>query len=141
VAFSTVQKYFGHLGSDQQLLEYLPQMAVLIQGVWIVLSELLYTQRPCVSRNYLLYLFSNQSLKKESGSMELDGKDEGISRIEFSTFCHLEGELSKNMLNEIAELDSVTRKWNLKITDDSFEDMYSDLSRQQFNFIQELGRK
>ncbi|KAI8621070.1 Sin-like protein conserved region-domain-containing protein [Chytriomyces sp. MP71] len=63
VSFSKIVELTYGQFNEQDIVEELEKIAVLVRGVWIVRSELLYTGRVADARRYLLHLLSRSSAK------------------------------------------------------------------------------
>jgi RPC5 protein len=86
---------------ELELVAALLQSSVLIRGVFVCKSSLMYTDRPLHARNYLLKLF-------------LDS--EHVARHDLVAVTHLVPDMAVNMLREIAVLES--EGWKLKAAED-----------------------
>lgn len=98
VSLSTLMRITKHEFSEEEIISAALESCVIIRGVFICKSQLMYTDRPLYARDYLLKLF-------------LDS--EHVSRQDFIKETKLLPDMAANMLREIAVLEP--RGWKLKV--------------------------
>ncbi|RDD44005.1 DNA-directed RNA polymerase III subunit RPC5 [Trichoplax sp. H2] len=116
---------------DTAIIQYLQQVAVLVQGCWIVKSELLYpkgTTSPitgipsdmlCLARDYLLWKFTQTRI---------------TSRKEISMVVKLPSEDLKEIMTQVALL-RVTKGWEFCLPYDyQFIERYPDVAQRQVQY-------
>ncbi|KAK6097658.1 hypothetical protein MT418_001761 [Batrachochytrium dendrobatidis] len=126
IQFSSLYQMIGKNTTEQDFILALEQVAVLIRGVWVVKSELLYIGRPYDARRFMLMLFAD---------------NEYVLRKVFVDATHLMPNMAKGMLNEIADLDAGLG-WRLKVkSDDNFVARYPDIVVRQMDIVRSEGQK
>ncbi|KAI8821517.1 Sin-like protein conserved region-domain-containing protein [Fimicolochytrium jonesii] len=116
--FHTIAKMLGNITEldVEELLASLRAAAVLVRGVWIVRSELMYTDYALHARRWLLYMFQQSQY---------------ISRREFSDYVRIPGTMATSMLSEIAVLEA-GKGWVLKVApDEQFVADFDDVLVEQ----------
>lgn len=116
---------FSHLTEDYDadyLVQELPSIAVLVRGVWIVKSELLYPETLAHVRNHLLHLFH---------------QNETVKRSQLAELYQLDAASMFNMFSEIASKHS--SGWSLKHASDKvFTSKYAGIVKEQEQLIMEM---
>ncbi|KAJ3283326.1 DNA-directed RNA polymerase III subunit RPC5 [Borealophlyctis nickersoniae] len=102
VQFSTIMELLGKGLQEENVVDGLTPVAVLVNGAWVVRSELLYSGRAMDARRYLLHLL-------QQGNK--------ISRKEFNELARIPGPMATNMFHEIAIPDA-EKGWVLKVKPD-----------------------
>ncbi|KAJ3045652.1 DNA-directed RNA polymerase III subunit RPC5 [Rhizophlyctis rosea] len=122
VSFTSAVKLLKLPAQEDEIVTGLQEVAILVNGAWVIRSELLYSGRALDARRYLLSLF------QEHGT---------VDRSKFGEFVKLSPEMTKNMLSEIAFLRE-DRRWELKVPpDDEFLEGYPDVVRSQATVVQD----
>lgn len=96
ISFSKVLELFD---DEAELLNILKNIAVLVNGIWVLKSQFLYEKRQLYSRNYMLGLLQKKTKFK---------------RGEFCEVTHMIGELAINMIKEICCFNKEDQTWSLK---------------------------
>lgn len=87
---------------EEEILKILTKCAVLVNGIWIIKSELVYKGLPLLARKWLLYMLSTFT---------------HVKRAEFSSTCKLPYEICTSILSELAILVPKVG-WRLKLNED-----------------------
>ncbi|KAJ3190584.1 DNA-directed RNA polymerase III subunit RPC5 [Irineochytrium annulatum] len=123
VPFFRVQEIFPTT-PPEDLIRELERLAVLVRGVWIVRSEILYTKRECEARRYILSLFNS---------------GEVVTRRGFNIHANLPYAQCTNMIAEIAWLEK-GKGWRLKCKPDKvFCDAWPDVVKRQKDVVTSEG--
>lgn len=128
-------KGLGQLCS-KDMLDALSELAILVQGNWIIKSEVLYrdgkqrdlTDESGVSlnlfiaaRDYLLWLFS---------------QNREVNRLEYSRIVRLPERDILGLLKQLAIFNSNSKNWELKLpTDSKFISSFPDYVQRQANLL------
>lgn len=118
--------------NNKDILDALTDLALLVQGIWAVKSELLYgdsSERDCTdvtgisinyfiaARDYLLWLFTQTRV---------------VSRLEFSRQVRMPDYDILDLFNQLATFKSDIKKWELKLpTDNRFLEEFPDVVQRQ----------
>ncbi|KAI9103176.1 Sin-like protein conserved region-domain-containing protein [Phlyctochytrium arcticum] len=122
VQFSTIAEYLGGEHGQEEILQKLAAVAVLVRGVWVVRSELMYTGICLAARRWLLHMFQRSRY---------------VSRSDFGSATRLPGPMATHMLSEIAFLEG-GQGWTLKVQpDESFLGLYKEVVHTQAGIVQE----
>jgi hypothetical protein len=97
ISFSKVLELFDD--DEAGLLNILKNIALLVNGIWVLKSQFLYEKRQLYSRNYMLGLLQKNSKFK---------------RGEFCEVTHMIGELAINMIKETCCFNKEDQTWALK---------------------------
>ncbi|KAJ3318758.1 hypothetical protein HDU76_000736 [Blyttiomyces sp. JEL0837] len=127
--FSTIRQMVDLSFEDERIVAELVAVAVLVRGVWIARSELLYVGRIADARRILLHLYQ---------------KSERLTRHELNKIVMLPHGVVTNLFNEIATKDfdpprgDTTRGWTLKFEpDDDFIQRFPDIVASQKQVVEE----
>lgn len=113
-----------NVSDEEEILKVLSRCAVLVHGIWIIKSELVYRGLPMLARKWLIYLFTTVPY---------------VKRAEFSSSCRLPYEICTNILSEIA-IFIPKYGWHLKLNEDiNFCKKYPQLVSLQTKRIKEEG--
>ncbi|RKO94200.1 Sin-like protein conserved region-domain-containing protein, partial [Blyttiomyces helicus] len=116
VTFKDVMQAIGTQEEEAEVAKALSGPAVLVNGVWVAKSELLYSGRIADARRYLLSLFD---------------KGDHVSRGAFTTYVTMDGIQLLNMMREIAVLDE-GKGWRLKVdADNDFMRRFPEIVQEQ----------
>ncbi|KAJ3163085.1 DNA-directed RNA polymerase III subunit RPC5 [Geranomyces michiganensis] len=119
--FSTIVDVLsrGATLDEDKLLPALREAAVLVQGAWVVRSELMYVGHALEARRWLLYMFQ---------------QNRHISRRAFAELVRIPGPMATSMLSEIAMLEP--EGWTLKVLpDDVFLSQFRDVVVEQAEVV------
>lgn len=107
--------------SDEEMLPILERLALLVQGVWIVNSDLLHAGRIATARDYLLCLFSSDPLVRYG---------------DFSSVAALADETVRQLLQDVAVFSEAEHGWRIRIPADlDFMAQYPDVVQRQQELI------
>ncbi|TPX42785.1 hypothetical protein SeMB42_g04993 [Synchytrium endobioticum] len=119
--YKVIKTFMELIGlSEKQILELCQRVAVLVNGVWVVRSELVYKGRLRDARCYLLAMFT---------------RDEYIRRKEFTDIARLPVTQALNILTELS-LFVPGRGWRLRENDLIFEYQHPAFAIEQRNIVQ-----
>ncbi|KAJ3296270.1 hypothetical protein HDU79_007166 [Rhizoclosmatium sp. JEL0117] len=149
VSFTQIQSLTENQFDDQDILEHLERIAVLVRGVWVVRSELLYTGRAADARRLLLQTFNRTS--------------KPVSRYDINRLAKLPHTVITNMFIEICARIPVLReannghhvgggkvvpgadvlsKWGLKVErDEEFCERWPDVVEKQEAIVESEGER
>lgn len=117
--FERIKKLATRMPSEEQLLEALERVALLVDGRWVVKSQVLFNQDNFLAscRDYLLYLLHTKH---------------HVKRMEFMNNTKLNADMTNRILEGVAMLDKKRRVWVLKLPrDDKMCDTYPDIVKRQ----------
>lgn len=140
-SFEEIYRYLGDRVGDKNqinnkdILDALNDLAVLVQGNWIIKSEILYgdsSERDSTdvsgvsislfiaARDYLMWLFTQQQL---------------VSRVEYTERVRLPDCDVLELFNQFATLKKDIKRWELKLPkDDRFLEKFPDVVNRQTTF-------
>lgn len=132
VSFEEVYQMVDQLDRTKDILDTLADLAILVQGNWVVKSEVLYgdsSERDCsdvtgisirlfiAARDYLMWLFQ---------------QDRYVSRLSFTRAVKIPDEDALELMNQLGTLDECSKKWEFKLpTDKSFIDKFPEVVQRQ----------
>ncbi|KAK6624156.1 hypothetical protein RUM44_011014 [Polyplax serrata] len=128
INFSKFIKYLGNTCDTQEYLKIVQQFAVLVQGCWVVQSDIVYYKEIVpggisgtlmrAARDYVLYLFT---------------KSRTITRQKILEIVKLPSTVVKEILEEFSMLLPSTREWEFMLpTDHDFIKSYPEVAQRQY---------